>query len=64
MRDILVATQPALHRGAAQDNKGTAVSAIAIAPCDFQAKSGASALTYTRRYTASGAAFTVLRGSG
>jgi len=56
-------TQPALHRGATQDSKGTAVNGIALPPRDFQAKSSASVFTYVRRYTAPGAAFTVLRGS-
>ncbi len=53
-------TQPALHRGAAQDSKGVTAGRIAVLPRDSQAKSGVLAAW---RYTAPRAAFTVLRGS-
>ena len=56
-------TQLALHRGATQDSKGAAAGRIAVLPRDSQAKSGVCASIDAWRYTAPGAAFTVLRSS-
>jgi hypothetical protein len=55
-------TRRALHCSATQDSKGAVAAELRSYPCDSQVKSGVFASVDACRYTARGAAFTVLRG--